>query len=117
MNLENHEQYLNRKIKKIFKNTQYATSHTEEVVGVLKYYYPSEDNSSCEPCLSLRVDYIPNNHEFTYVIVTSLIDKIYLYEDFDKENEYCDLVLKKLPSDIINNVKSFFKTGYYLIKN
>ena len=35
----------------------------------------------------------------------------------DKENKNCDLLLKKLPTDVVNNIKTFFKTGYYLIKN
>lgn len=117
MYLKNHEQYLNKKIKIIFKSNQYTTSHTEEVIGTLKYYYPPVDNSSYESCLSLRVDYIPNNHEFTYVILSSLIDRIYVYENYDKENKNCDLLLKKLPTDVVNNIKTFFKTGYYLIKN
>ncbi len=117
MYLKNHEQYLNKKIKIVFKSNQYTTSYIEEVIGILKYYYPHNEDSTSESCLSLRVDFIPNNSEFTYVIVCSLIDKIYIYENYDKENKNCDLLLKKLPTDIVNNIKTFFISGFYLIKN
>ena len=117
MYLKNYENYLNKKIKIFFKINENCPVNTEEVVGVLKHYYPPENDSTYESCLSLRVDYIPHNSDFTYVVVSSLIDKIYLFEDYDNENKNSDLLLDKLHNDIINHIKSYFKTGFYLIKN